>query len=232
MLGRIIVAALIAGAVAGVFAWGAHMVKAVPLILAAEVYEDRVAAGGQGDDAGGAASGAEAAEVEAWQPGEGFERGAFTLLADVITAIGFAFMLTGAFALSGRDVDWRRGILWGLAGFAAFYVSPSIGLAPELPGMQAAGLVPRQVWWIATALCAAAGLALIFFARPVALKVAGGALIVLPHLVGAPIHRFEPGALPAELAAEFAVVSLVTTGLFWMVLGGCAGYVYKRLGRA
>jgi len=38
----------------------------------------------------------------------------------------------------------------------------------------------------------------------------------------------EPGNVPAELAARFAVASLVVSGLFWMVLGGFAGYFYDR----
>ena len=233
MLGRIVVTALIAGAVAGVFAWGAHMVKAVPLILAAEVYEDAAGAD-EHADAGGQA-GAEADDAGAgqeWTPAEGFERSLYTLLADVIVAIGFAFLLSAAFALSQRAIGWQRGIIWGLAGFAAFYVSPALGLAPELPGMQAAALQARQVWWIAAAAAAAAGLGLVFFARPSWAKVAGAGLIVVPHLFGAPVHEVHSGALPAELAAEFVVVTLVTTGLFWMLLGGLAGYLYDRLGRA
>ncbi len=36
--------------------------------------------------------------------------------------------------------------------------------------------------------------------------------------------------LPAELAAEFAVASLLTTCLFWLVLGGLAGHLYQKLG--
>ena len=98
--------------------------------------------------------------------------------------------------------------------------------------MQAAGLHARQAWWIATAIAAAGGLGLIFFARPAWAKVAGGVLIALPHMVGAPTHAYSSGALPAELAAEFAIVSLVTMGLFWIVLGALSGYLYDRLGRA
>ena len=43
MFGRIILTALAAGLISGVFVWGAHMVKTTPLILAAEVYEDQAA---------------------------------------------------------------------------------------------------------------------------------------------------------------------------------------------
>ncbi|MBI3114116.1 MAG: CbtA family protein, partial [Rhodospirillales bacterium] len=40
MFARIILTAVFAGLLAGAFAWGAHMVKTTPLILAAEVYEN------------------------------------------------------------------------------------------------------------------------------------------------------------------------------------------------
>ena len=223
MFGRIVLTALAAGAIAGVFVWGAHMVKTTPLILHAEVYED--AAPAPSHDAAAVA----AEEDESWAPEDGIERGAYTFLVDMLSSIGFAFVLTGAMALAGRGVDWRRGILWGLCGFAAFYLSPAFGLPPELPGMQAADLNHRQLWWLATAACTASGLAFIFLAKPRAAKLAGGALIIVPHLVGAPGHEIEPSLLPAELAAQFAVTTLVITGLFWMLLGALTGYFYRRL---
>jgi cobalt transporter subunit CbtA len=215
VFGRIFITALAAGFIAGLFIWGEHMVKAVPLILEAEVYE--VAAQG-------------AATQDS--PDEGYERHAYTLITDLITAIGFALMLAAAFALSGRDVDWREGLLWGLGGYAAFTLAPSLGLPPEVPGMQAADLGQRQAWWLATVVATLIGMGLIFFARAVPAKALGGVLIVLPHLIGAPAHEAVSGPLPAELAAEFVAVSLITTGLFWLVLGGSAGFVYRRLGQA
>ncbi|MGY9015037.1 MAG: CbtA family protein, partial [Rhodospirillales bacterium] len=41
MFNRILATAIVAGALAGVFVFSAHMVKVVPLIQAAEVYENR-----------------------------------------------------------------------------------------------------------------------------------------------------------------------------------------------
>ena len=75
----------------------------------------------------------------------------------------------------------------------------------------------------------AGGLALIFLAKPLAAKIAGAALILVPHLVGAPGHEVGSGLLPAELAAQFAVATLVITGFFWMLLGALTGYFYRRL---
>jgi cobalt transporter subunit CbtA len=240
MLGRIVRTALVAGAIAGLFAWALQMARTTPLILKAEVYEEMaekakaaVSPGQAGAAVQTSAHGHDAgAGKDEWEPGEGFARNAFTLLTSVITAIGFAFMLTGAIALSGRAVDWRQGIIWGLAAYAAFYVSPSLGLPPEVPGMDAAPLSHRQIWWLATAVVTALALALIFFAAKPAWKAVAVALIVAPHVIGAPAHVPESGPLPAALAAEFAVASLVTVGLFWMALGGLTGYFYRRFGNA
>ncbi len=209
MFGRIVLTAVLAGLVAGVFLWGAHMVKTTPLILAAEVYESAETPAGGG-------------------PNQGFERAANTLLVDVLAGVGFAFLLTGAIAMAGRPVDWRLGIAWGLGGFAAFFAAPSLGLPPELPGMQAADLAARQAWWLATAAATAIGLGLAAFSVRSWIKALAVVLIVLPHLIGAPSVAHDPGSVPAELASEFAIATMVVTGLFWMVLGGLTGYFYGR----
>jgi cobalt transporter subunit CbtA len=136
-------------------------------------------------------------------------------------------------AFAGRPADARRGLLWGLAGYGVFAVAPALGLPPELPGMMAADLAARQVWWIMTVGGTAAGLALVVFApakpykRP--LQIAGLALIVLPHLLGAPHLAAEAGTVPAELAARFVVASLAASALFWAVLGAVVGHVMARL---
>ena len=57
---------------------------------------------------------------------------------------------------------------------------------------------------------------------------AGAVLVVLPHLVGAPKIVPESGPLPAELAAEFAVVALLTSAMFWLALGATAGHLLGR----
>lgn len=214
MFGRIVLTAVLAGLVSGVFLWAAHMVKTTPLILAAEVYET----GAAPPVAGHAPRGA------------GFERTAYTLLVDVLTGVGFAFLLAGAVSLRGRPIDWRRGVLWGLSGYAAFFLAPSLGLPPKLPGMMAADLEARQIWWLATAVATAAGLALTAFSpRPAGLALGLG-LAVLPHAVGAPAHEIGQSTVPAELAAQFAITTSVVSGLFWIVLGGLTGYFYNRFG--
>ena len=224
MFRRIFLTALLAGTIAGLFAAGVQQLKLVPLIAAAEVYE-AAASPAHSDHRHDAAA--------EWQPSAGPERTLYTLLADTLTGVGFALALTGCAALArrrGYAFDAWRGLLWGAAGYAAFVLSPAIGLPPELPGMVGAALAERQRWWALAATATVAGLALIVFARPPALRVAGASLLPLPHLIGAPQAGHGAGAVPPELAAEFAVASLAAAAGFWLLLGGLSGWLYRRLG--
>jgi cobalt transporter subunit CbtA len=220
MLRRILFTALIAGTVAGLFAAGIQHLKLIPLIAAGEVYE---AAGTQADHHHDA--------MPEWEPAPGIERAGYTVLADVLAGIGFALVLIGGVALArlgGYAIDARRGLVWGAAGFVVFALAPAIGLPPELPGMAAAGLAARQQWWLLTAVATATGLGLLIFARPAALRVVGAALIVLPHLIGAPAAPHASAGVPAELAAEFATASLAVAAAFWLLLGGVSGWLYRH----
>lgn len=225
MLRRILLVAVIAGAVAGLVATVVQGVRLWPLIAAAERFEEAGAPAHQhGDPA--------AADHHEWQP-DGAERIAFTTLFNVLAGFGFALLLNGAVALwqavrHGAAPDMATGALWGLAGFVCFALAPSFGLPPELPGMEAADLIDRQVWWVATALATAAGLALLVFPRAVTWKALGLALLVAPHLIGAP-HTPETGGVPAELAAQFVAASLVAAAVFWIVLGAVSGWLHRRL---
>lgn len=220
MFHRIFLTALVAGAIAGVCLFVAHLTITTPLILQAEVYEN--AAPNQ-------THGSATASQEA--PADNVQRSLYSLMADLVTSMGFAFLLVGAIALSGRDVDWRRGLVWGLCGYASFSLAPTFGLAPEVPGMLSSALQERQVWWAATVVATASGLALMFLAERSAVKWIGPILIVLPHLIGVPEHETYSGDVPAALAAEFAVATLVIGGLFWLLLGALAGYFYDRFER-
>lgn len=228
MFREIVFAALVAGVVAGLFVSALQSVRVVPLISQAEHYE--VAANDSLSSAEPARTG-HAEDGEVWAPGLGLERIAYTVLANVLMGIGFALLLSAAYALRS-GVDWREGLVWGLGGFAAFNLAPAFGLPPELPGMAAANLEARQIWWIGTVVASSGALLLIAFARPVAFKALGVGLLVLPHLVGAP-HVTNLGSMvPAELAAAFVSATLVTNLLFWLVIGGLAAYTHKRFAAA
>ena len=220
MFRRVFLAAILAGLASGLLVTVLQAAKLSPLIAAAEVYETAVVPPTVHDGD--------------WEPAPGIERTGFTLLANILIAIGFGLLLSGGFALrqlfSGVAIDARQGLLWGLGGFAAFALAPSLGLPPALPGSAEADLLARQSWWIGTALATAAGIALIVFALRWWARAVGALAIVLPHVIGAP--QAPPGGVtPAALAAEFAAASLVIAALFWLALGGLCGWFYDRLGR-
>jgi cobalt transporter subunit CbtA len=235
---RIIFAAGLGGLIAGLFMMAAHAIATIPLILEAETYENAAPAeehdhdAAAADTAGTVEVAAHEHEEEEWMPQDGIERTAFTLLAEIVTGIGFALLLTSAYVLSGREIDWRSGFFWGAAGFVTFTLAPSLGLPPELPGMEAAPLSDRQIWWIATALLTGGGLALLFLSRNAIALVAAVVMLVLPHIIGAPQPPTHETAVPASLLREFVVGVIVTSFLFWLVLGSLTGFFYKRFSAA
>jgi len=228
---RLVLAAAMAGSIAGIFVALLHQVTTVPVILSAEVYER--AAQAEMPASHMAAMPANASDHEhgasAWEPADGLERTAFSALADVLTGIGFALVLIAIFALWGRGVDWRKGLYFGLAGFAAVSLAPSLGLPPEVPGTMAAPLDSRQIWWAMTVVLTGGGLALLFLSRKPILMLAGVALIVVPHASGAPQPAEYVSAAPEAIAHRFIVAVLMTSLLFWAVLGALTGLFYKRV---
>lgn len=242
MLIRLLKTGIVAGFLTALIYTIVQAVTVTPLILEAETYE--TTSGGHQHGAlppapagsarlilahGDANADSAAAEPAGHGPASGAERTFFTFLANLVTAIGFAFLLTAAMALRGKPVDAHSGLLWGLAGFAVFTVAPSLGLPPEVPGAAAGDLIARQTWWAATAAVTAGGLATIAFARHRALQLLGVAALLLPHLIGAPQPApGEHGAAPPELVSHFVVWTLATAALFWAVLGAACGDCYRR----
>jgi len=234
---RLFTAAALAGLLAGLLVTLVHQVATVPVILAAEVYEKAAEGVPAAAPAGMASMPADSAasastgshdHAGAWEPANGFERTAYSVLADVLTGIGFGLVLVAIYAVWGGRVDWRKGLFFGLAGFAAVTLAPSLGLPPEVPGTEAAPLVGRQLWWLATALATAGGLALLFMTRRPIFILAGIALIVLPHAYGAPQPAGNAAAAPEALAHRFVVAVTIASLLFWAALGVLTGYFYDR----
>lgn len=220
-----------AGLLAGLLLAALQTYATVPLILQAETFEN---AGG-GHDHGAAAeevTPADAAaahhDTEAWAPADGFERFAFSVAVNVLSGVGFALLLVAVSEFAGGISTWRQGVLWGFAGFAVFTLAPGLGMPPELPAMPAADLFDRQVWWVGTVAATAAGLALIAFRGTMLLSIIGVALIVLPHVIGAPQPASHESPIPADLHHQFVVAVTVTNLIFWVALGGIVGIVRQR----
>ena len=293
MIRRVLLAAVVAGAVAGAALTALQSAAVSPLLLAAESYEAGAgdpapaphrhdglahshAFGGRAHEhdghalvlgseeeegaaappaAGGAAEGRSRAAADddhghggagqsaaghehdhrhggAWASEDGVGRTFRTALSNVATAIGFALLLVAVFAWRGGETTWRRGLLWGAAGFFVFFVNPAIGLRPAVPGAFEAGLLDRQLWWLLAVGCSAAGAGLLLLAPRAAAKVGGAALLVAPHLVDAPHPEGSGGIAPSGLADAFVAAAAATNAAFWIVLGVVAGATFGRLSRA
>ncbi len=238
---NVVFIAAIAGLVAGVVLACMQAYATVPLILKAEVYEqaggghehaaapaDAAAGGNAMSSAAPAATTAPAEEEEGWAPADGFERFAFSVAANIVTGIGFALVLVAVSEFAGGIGSWRQGVFWGLAGFAVFTLAPGLGLPPELPAMPAADLMQRQIWWVATVIATAIGLALIAFRTSALLTILAVVLIVAPHIVGAPQPENFESPIPEGLHHQFVVAVTLTNLVFWLVLGAVIGVVRGR----
>jgi len=228
MIRRLFLSALVAGVLAGLLVSPLQSVTTVPLILIAETSEPASPAATHIHDQAAAHRHGGAA----WVPEDGIERTVHSTIANIVGATGFALLLTAGFVLCGEQGGGRRDLLWGLAGFAAKTLSPALGLPPEVPGSVAADLAFRQLWWVSAVVTAAAGLWLLAFGRSTLWKVAGIAVLALPHVVGAPHpHAGGAGLAPPELAARFAATSIVVSAVTWALIGWLSGTFYERFGR-
>ncbi len=217
MFRRIVFSACLAGLFSGLVLTGVQMVRVVPIVLEAESYE--VPATQQEDQQQG---------DEAWAPADGLERSFWTAVSNMLTAIGFGLLLVAIYSLR-NVVGWQQGLLWGLAGYAVFFLNPSLGLTPEIPGAQAAALGTRQAWWLATVVCTATGLSVLVFVGHWGWKVAGALLLAVPHIVGAPQPEVHGGSAPQELADAFVMATAIANAIFWLVLGASSAWAFGKL---
>ncbi|MET7243842.1 CbtA family protein [Methylobacterium sp. EM32] len=234
MTKRLLAAALVAGFLAACVASVLQFALTSPLILAAEKYETAesvapakhafanplIVLAHAGHDHG--------AEPQ-WQPAPGLPRLAFTALATLVSGVGYALLLGAVLVATGRAVTPSEALKFGIGGFLAASLAPAVGLPPELPGAAAAALESRQLWWVATALATATGLYLVAIRRGPAAIAVGLALIVAPHIWGAPHGPEEISAMPPVYAAQFAARSLAVAFAFWAVLGLAFGWAWNAV---
>jgi len=236
LLRGIIYSALLIGLLVGLLLTGLQSVVVNPIIFASEAYEtveeEPVVASHAHDH------GAHEHNEEAWGPADGAERLFYTALANVIASIGFAAVLLALMSqtqLQGwTSSSLGKGVLWGLAGFIAFFAAPGIGLPPEIPGIEAAPLENRQGWWMLTVGVFIVGIGLLAFA-PLKFKAISLVLFALPYIIGAP-HGAGPEftgdaasvAALTELHSQFIMASGITNLVFWLVLGAISAWCINR----
>lgn len=247
MITRVLAVGLLAGTLAGLAVAVLQEFTTTPIILVAETYEHGARAAPQGeafqflanerarvmlvhDHSGHGNTTANDGDQE-WEPRAGLERTLYSSIATIATSIGFALMILAGMLFAGDPIDERRAMIWAAAGFVATGLATSAGLPPEVPGIESADLVARQLWWLATAAATAAGIWLILRNDSSWMRLAGVSLILAPHLWGAP-HLANPGhsVVPAYLAGEFAAKSLALHAVLWALTGFFVGFWWRRIG--
>lgn len=246
MIKRMVTSALFAGAVAGLLAAALQFAFLQKFILLAEAYETGAAVHFAGvpnmqdapaptapeaaipDAAGGTAmpmATSDTAETST------FERNAWTTLFAGLVYVAYGLILAAGFSLAeafGRSVSAREGLIWGIAGFAAVQLFPAMGLAPQLPGIPAADLAARQVWWWGTVASAVVALGLIAYGKGIIAPVVAVILLAAPHIIGAPALDGFGGVTPPEISATFSARVLGAGFVAWAALGWLAGWFWNR----
>jgi len=222
MFKRIVSAAALAGVLAGLLLTAIQQIEITPLIREAEVQEEATIAASQSAHEHASTG----REQEAWAPRRGWERLLASAVSNTVLATGFALLLVSAMSQQ-KKTGWRAGLLWGTAGYAVFFVAPSLGLPPELPGTESAPLRDRTLWWVGTAIFSAAGLWLVAFSSKSAIRVLGLILLAAPHVIGAPQPATYGGSNSVDLAKDFLRATYFANAAFWLALGGLLGLFYK-----
>jgi cobalt transporter subunit CbtA len=222
MFKRIVFAAALAGVFSGLLLTAIQQVEIAPLIRKAEVQEEAAIAASPSAHEHASTAGAHVA----WAPSTGWERLLASAVSNTVLATGFALLLVSAMSRQGKT-GWRAGLLWGTAGYAVFFVAPSLGLPPELPGTESAPLRDRTLWWVGTVILSAAGLWLVAFSTKSTIRILGLILLAAPHAIGAPQPATHGGPDSVELAKDFLRATYFANAVLWLALGGLLGLFYN-----
>ncbi len=223
MVSRLITSALFAGASAGLIAGVLQLYFVQPVLLHAELYESGALVH----------FGADAVGAHPELPGFDPVRDGLSLIFTMLTYTAYGLILLALMSVAesrGAAIDGRWGIIWGVAGFVAFHLAPGFTLAPEVPGVAAADVNARQIWWFATAATALAGLWLLAFGTGWSAWIAAVVLLLAPHVIGAPEPDSFSGPVPTEIGALFAARALGVGLAAWVMLGSFSGFFWQREG--
>ena len=222
MFGHILTSALFAGAAAGLIAALLQLFFVQPVLLHAELYES-----GELVHFGG-----EAVSAPPDLPGLFDEpmRNLLSILFTMLTYTGYALVMVALMSQAerqGHEITARHGIIWGLAGFVTFHFAPGLTLAPEVPGVAAADVGARQVWWVATVASAGVAMWLIAFGGNLVAYVIAALLLIAPHVIGAPEPDSFTGPVPTEIGALFAARAFGIGMAAWVLLGAFCAYFWQ-----
>jgi cobalt transporter subunit CbtA len=213
MFKNLLLVGLLAGVLSGSLLTVLQALIVIPLIHQAEQYENQlpVSMGEEGkhghDD-----------QAEDWKPHEGWERLGFTWLANLSIASGFGLMLAGMMSLH-RTKTWIQALLFGVAGYYAFFLAPAFLLPPELPGADSPDLESRQAIWIVTVVVSLLAIGLLGFATNPWLRLLGLAGLALPFMLFSQAPAHYPAAVPQDLIHQFSWMTGVINMINWVALG-------------
>lgn len=253
---RLVWCSLLAALLVGSLQFAVQRWQALPIILAAERFEDQRAATsvpvhGHAREVEGSTDAQEHAaehhhDESSWSPADGVERSFWTWVANVLHAFSMALLV---FAVMGACV-WRRGAQGGrggrgdivrlasvvaAAGWLSLHLWPSLGLTADVPGMETADLRARQTWWLLAVASAAGACGVLAFCTGRWRWFAAAALLALPFVVGAPqvadpLAGFngEAHAQLAQLGRDFGWATTWVSLSFWASLAVVGGAVFAR----
>ncbi|MCP1677213.1 cobalt transporter subunit CbtA [Natronocella acetinitrilica] len=230
---QVVLYALMAGLVSGLLLTAVQFWQVIPIIQSAEHYEEALAE---------TSAHSHAVHSHDHDHGEGLQRTGLTLLSNVLIGAGFGLVLLAAMVMASfktalpSRTPWLHGVFWGAAGYVVFFVAPAIGLPPQIPGAEAAGVEARQLWWAMAAVCTAVALSGAVFAKSPWRWAALG-LLVVPYLMGAPepsttAFAAYPSSMASELevlAQRFVAATAIANAFFWLTLGLVSVWALRRI---
>ena len=245
MIQKLLASAVIAGGAAGLLAAVLHFAFVQDLILLGEEYESGalvhfMADGSTHDHPEQGSMASDHSHASEAEHGHGHDdgdaasplvRNGLTVVFSVLIYVAYALILVAGYGLAkafDKHITAREGVLWGIAGFAAFQLFPAMGLAPELPGTIAADLGARQVWWWGTVVASIGGIGLLAYGSNPLAVLAGVALLAAPHVIGAPTLGEYAGTAPPELGAAFSARVLGVGLVVWAALGWISGVLWAK----
>ncbi len=227
MLRKLLIPGIISGIIAGVLLTLVQQFNVIPLILEAETYELESKQHSHANDSQEHNTAKSIIQQTEWTPQDGKERTLFTLMTNVLLGIGFSLLLLSLMT-AAKFSGWQSGLFWGLAGFSVFFLAPSLGMPPELPGAIQATLEHRQLWWTATVASTAIGLGLLFLNPAATFRALGIVFIIAPHFFTNSMTITEISSVPEELIKSFIIATSFANILFWIIIGTLNGFLKSR----
>ncbi len=219
---------------------------ALPIIQAAEFYEAGLyrastapAASAQAVDSPAPEASGNAGQMMAQQGLT--ERLMWAWLANILMSFGLAVLVFSALGFYARSPGtivrpWKLAMTIFVTGYVGFFLWPSLGMPPEIPGMDSARLGSRQLWWMMAASCAILACLLAVLMKQPVRWLAAALLLALPYLfgppemIGDPLARFDMEATlhMRALSKEFIYASTIGAALQWLLIGVVCSTAFVR----